>query len=283
MRLTNAFKMIMQFRERAGGKRIFRSLKKGTLMENKVKNVRPFTVLVPVYNEAKLIRPFLDELYSSYLNNVPDYEVIMVEDGSTDGTDVVLHECEKEYPNFRAITERNRVGYRVVVTRGILAAKKEWILLMDGDGQIEPEDIDLLMKCSSDYDIVIAEKFPRCDPPHRIFVSRFFDVLTDLILGINLRDINFGFKLMRTSAAQKLAPQCGELGDIYTAELVIRFVYAGYRLEQVRVRHRKRTEGSTSTGVPPRMLFGKSWKAYRGLWRLRKEFTSSKTPPDKTK
>lgn len=237
---------------------------------------RALSVVVPVYNEADNVRPFLDELYAHGLNQLTDFEVIMVEDGSTDGTDRVLHECEKQYPNLRAITERQRVGYRVIVTRGILDARKEWTLLMDGDGQIEPADIPLLLECPPFYDIVIAEKFPRCDPAHRIFVSRVFDMLSDLVLGINLRDINFGFKLMRTAVAQKLAPQCGKLGEIYTAELVMRFVYGGYRLQQVRVRHRKRTAG-TSTGIPTRMILGKSWKAFRGLLALHKELTSGQT------
>jgi hypothetical protein len=126
---------------------------------------------------------------------------------------------------------------------------------------------------SSHYDIVVAEKFPRCDPPFRIFVSRCFDVLMDLVLGIRLTDINFGFKLMRASTAKQLAPLCGKLGEIYTAELTIRFVYAGQRLQQLRVRHRKRTTG-TSVGIPPSKIPGKSWKAWTGLLALRKEFTT---------
>lgn len=241
--------------------------------------MKPVSVLVPMHNEVALVRPFLDELYAKCLNQLPDFEVLMLEDGSVDGTDRVIRECEGIYPNLRSITERQRVGYRAIVSRGIASARKEWILLMDGDGQIEPLDIFLLLECSPVSDIVIAEKFPRCDPSHRILISRFFDVLTDLILGIYLRDINFGFKLMRTRAAQELAPKCSKLGEIYTAELVIRFVYAGYRLQQVRVRHRKRTEGTTSQGIPARMILGKSWKAFKGLLALRKELTSGLAPP----
>jgi hypothetical protein len=145
---------------------------------------------------------------------------------------------------------------------------------MDGDGQIEPDDINLLLKTSTDYDIVSGEKFPRCDPWYRILVSRWFDVLSDIILGIRLPDINFGFKLMRSEAAKKLAPQCNKLGEIYTAELVMRFIYGGYRLHQMRVRHRQRLLGTKSQGIPPSVLIQKSFRAFRGILALRKEFTS---------
>ena len=245
-------------------------------MDNATGRDRSVSILVPVHNEAESVRPFLDELYAKSLNKLSNFEVLMLEDGSEDNTPEVLRECEKAYPNLRAITDRNKVGYRVSVTRGIQNASKEWVLLMDGDGQIEPADIPLLLDCSTQYDIVAAEKFPRCDPAYRIMVSRVFDVITDLLLGLSIRDINFGFKLMRTSVAQKLAPQCGKLGEIYTAELTIRFVYGGYRLHQVRVRHRKRSLG-TSTGIPLRMLFPKSWKAFNGLRALRRELTSGET------
>lgn len=239
---------------------------------------RSVTILVPVYNEEKTIRPFLDELYEKCLSKLSDFEVLMVEDGSKDRTREVLAECEKAYKNFKAQVSPERIGYAKCVTRGIERASKDWILLMDGDGQIEPEDIFLLLKEPTDYDIVMGEKFPRCDPWFRIFVSRWFDFLMDMILGICLRDINFGFKLMRSSAAKKLAPRCGKLGEIYTAELVIRFIYDGMRLHQIRTRHRGRLKGTVSTGIPPGKIISKSWRAYRGLLALRKELAGSEAP-----
>ena len=240
---------------------------------------RSLTVLVPVHNEENTIRPFLDELYTTCLSRLSDFEVLMLEDGSQDRTREVLAECEQSYRNLKALTSPQRIGYAKCVTLGIACASKEWILLMDGDGQIEPEDVFLLLRQPLDYDIVAGEKFPRCDPWFRIVVSRWFDVVTDTILGISLRDINFGFKLMRASAAKRLAPQCGKLGEIYTAELVIRFIYAGQRLHQMRVRHRGRMKGTVSTGIPPSKIIGKSWRAFRGLLALQKELTSPDQKP----
>lgn len=241
-------------------------------MEHSTEISRSLSIIVPVQNEEKTIPPFLAELYEKCLGKLTDFEVLMLEDGSTDGTVELLHQCETIYPNLKALTEPTKTSYRATVTRGILAAKKEWILLMDGDGQIEPADISLLLERPTFYDIIAAEKFPRCDPAYRILISRVFDIITDLILGINIKDINFGFKLMRASVAKKLAPQCGKLGEIYSAELVMRFIYGGYRLDQIKVRHRKRSIG-VSVGIPPRKLLVKSWRAFTGLLALRRELT----------
>lgn len=235
---------------------------------------RSLSILVPLFNEEKTVRPFLDELYAKCLNHMTDYEVLLLEDGSKDRTVEVMRECEKIFPNLKAISAGARVGYAVVVTRGIAQASKDWILLMDGDGQIEPDDLRYFLACSDDYDIICGEKFPRCDPWYRIVVSRWFDICSDIILGVSVRDINFGFKLMRAEAAKKIAPRCGKLGEIYTAELVIRFIYAGYRFHQMRVRHRRRMMGTTSQGIPPRVLLKKSWRAFTGLFKLRGEFMS---------
>ncbi len=239
---------------------------------------RSVSILIPVYNEARIIRGVLDELYAKCLNRLSDFEVLMLEDGSKDDTAAVLKVCETAYPNLKAVTDPRRIGYAASITRGIAMAKKDWILILDGDGQIEPEDIWILLRASMDYDIVSGEKFPRCDPTFRIIVSRCFDLVTDIFLGISVRDINFGLKLMRTSVAQRLAPKCGKLGEIYTAELMMRCIYAGCRLQQIRVRHRKRTANSVSTGVPPHRLVGKAWKAFRGLLALRKELTTPEGP-----
>ena len=122
----------------------------------------------------------------------------MLEDGSSDNTAEILKACEKKFPNLITHTSKERIGYRRHVTSGFQMASKEWVLLMDGDGQIEPADIWILLSEPMTFDIVTAIKFPRCDPMSRIFISRCFDVITDLILGVSIRDINFGFKLMRT-------------------------------------------------------------------------------------
>ena len=232
---------------------------------------RSVTILVPVHNEEQTIRPFLEELYAKCLSRLTDFEVLMMEDGSKDLTPQVLQECEKAYPNLRAVIAPKPIGYRASVTNGISMASKEWILLMDGDGQIEPEDIWQFLCCSECNDLVIGEKFPRCDGWMRIIISRLFDIATDIILGISLRDINFGFKLMRADTAKQLAPKCGRLGEIYSAELVIRFVYAGCRMQQLRVRHRNRFLGTRSTGMPKHKIIPKAVVAYRGLLRLRRE------------
>src|ERR1051326_7055737 len=97
-------------------------------MDNTSAKNRSLTLLIPVHNEAKTIRAFLDEVYAKCLNQHPDFEVLMLEDGSTDTTRDVLQQCQKEYKNLIAHTDPIRIVYRASVPRGIERASKEWIL-----------------------------------------------------------------------------------------------------------------------------------------------------------
>lgn len=234
---------------------------------------RPLSIIIPVINESSTIEKTISELYEKCLNQLADFELIILEDGSSDNTAEILRACERKFPNLKADTNPERVGFQKQLQRGFAMAKKEWVLLMDGDGQIEPADIWTLLTVPETYDIVGGVKFPRCDPVARIFISRCFDVLTDLILGISLRDINFGFKLMRASIARDIAPTCGLLGVIFTGEMMIRAVYRGYSVHQVRVRHRKRIEGP-SQGIPAMKVLSSSFKAFTGLIKLKKELAA---------
>ncbi|MBU0679223.1 MAG: glycosyltransferase family 2 protein [Verrucomicrobia bacterium] len=242
-------------------------------MSDSLRSDRSLSVVIPVHNEADTIRGILDDVYEKCLNHLSDYELIIVEDGSSDDTKDVLRECSNIYPNMVLSLDESKLGYGAAASKGLKMATKEWVLLMDGDGQIEAADMSVLLTSSTENDLVLAEKFPRCDPVFRIILSRIFDVLTDLVLGVSIRDINFGFRVMRNSILQDIVARCGKLGDIYNAEVAIRFVYAGHKVDQVRVRHRKREIGK-SHGVPAGKVLGTSWKAYRGLFALKKELTS---------
>lgn len=240
------------------------------IRDNIIMHNRSLSVVIPVMNEARHIPATLQELYDKGLRHLADVEVIILEDGSTDGTAEALRSCETRFPNMTAHTSIDRIGFQTQMQRGIAMSKKEWILLMDGDGQIEPADIHTLLDVPESYDIVTAIKFPRCDPMNRIFVSRCFDLFTDLALGISIRDINFGFKLVRASIARDIAPKCHSLGVLFSAELVIRAVYQGSRVYQVPVRHRNRQIGR-SQGIPPSKLASTSIKSLRGIFQLKKE------------
>lgn len=235
---------------------------------------RSLSVVIPVMNEAGHIEATLQDLYDKGLRHLPDFEINILEDGSTDGTAERLRFCEQKFPNMTIHTSRERIGFQTQMQRGIAMSQKDWILLMDGDGQIEPEDISILLDVPESYDIVSAIKFPRCDPMNRIFVSRCFDMFTDLALGISIRDINFGFKLIRSSLAQEIAPKCHSLGVLFSAELVIRAVYQGSRVHQVSVRHRNRQTGK-SQGIPPSKLASTSIKSLRGIFQLKKELVNN--------
>ena len=123
------------------------------------------SIIVPVYNEEKGVESLVQETRSALASMGKDYEIIVVDDGSTDGTYPILSRLQKGESKLKVIRFKRNFGQTAALAAGLANARGEVIVPMDGDGQNDPEDIPLLLrKLEEGFDLVNGWRFPRRDP-----------------------------------------------------------------------------------------------------------------------
>lgn len=173
-----------------------------------------------------------------------DYEVVIVNDGSSDYTAEVLNDLAEKYPQLRVIHHTKNRGYGGVLRTGFSSAKKDWIFYTDGDAQYDPHELKNLVEVLDDnVDIVNGYKISRNDPLHRVLIGRIYHHIVKLIFGFKLRDVDCDFRLIRRSAFDTVSLE-SDSGTI-CLEMVKKFQDAGYKFAEVPVHHFHRAYGQS--------------------------------------
>src|SRR5215469_17719695 len=164
------------------------------------------SIVVPMMNEEQNVRPMFEKLSSQLNSSRQSYEVIFVDDGSTDNTFKELRTLHAEYPGIvHVIRFRKNFGKTPALVAGFSRCRGEVIFTMDGDMQDDPEEIpNFLTKLDEGYDLVSGWKFPRLDPVSKTFPSRIFNKTVALTTGVSLHDMNCGFKAYRREVIDDL-------------------------------------------------------------------------------
>ena len=163
------------------------------------------SIVLPVHNEFLNLR-FLIESWSSELKRISsiEYEFVIVEDGSTDGTKELINELEKNFPIINLSSEKKR-GYSQAVLDGIKASNGDYILCTDSDNQIKVNSlIENIKNLPGDDIFLFGSRTPRNDPIHRIIYSKMFKVLHDLLFRSNLSDPSCPFVIGTKETFNKL-------------------------------------------------------------------------------
>ncbi len=202
------------------------------------------TVFLPVHNEAETIREVLDVVYREVV--VPTgAELLVCEDGSTDGTDQVLRELAQTYP-MRLLAGGSRKGYADAVREGLQQIRTPLTFFADSDGQYDPRDFWRLWPHAAEYDIVVGHKVSRNEPLHRILLSRGFHVLAKMTTEVPLKDMDCGFRLVRQEVVEEVLPEATTLRYSFWAEFTMIAYRKGFRILEVPITHRPRPRGTTS-------------------------------------
>jgi len=234
-----------------------------------VENPVDLSVVIPVHNEAEPIAALLDEI-AACLDGALDYEIVVVDDGSSDTTPRVLQECRARLPRLRVLRQRQRSGQSAAIASGVAAARAPWIATLDGDGQNDPADLLKLyreMQRAQDPGLLIAGyRRLRRDSLLRRFSSRIANRVRSALLADQTPDTGCGLKLFSREMFLSL-PQFDHMHRFLPA-LVLR---QGGRVASVEVNHRERRLGRSKYGVHNRLwvgivdLFGVWWLIRRRL------------------
>jgi len=174
----------------------------------------------------------------------PDFEIIVVDDGSGDGTAEIADELARTYPQVRAVHHPTNRDYGAALRTGFRSATKELIFYTDGDAQYDPAELSVLWaKMTPDADLVNGYKISRSDPLHRIIIGRVYHHIVSLLFGIKLRDVDCDFRLMRRTIFDRI--NLGKTSGIICVEMMKKVQDAGFRIVEVPVHHYHRTYGKS--------------------------------------
>lgn len=208
------------------------------------------SVVVPVLNEEASLEALYTEI-SHTLNDVDEFEVIFVDDGSTDGSGSVLSRLHDTSTNVVAVRLRRNFGKAAALQAGFIEASGDYIVTIDGDLQDDPTEIPaMLAKLDEGFDLVSGWKTRRNDPFLRRLFSRWFNWATGLVSGVHLHDVNCGLKAYRAEVLEGMRLY-GELHRF----IPVLAAYRGFRVAEMPVNHRARQHGRSRYG-PERYLRG---------------------------
>jgi glycosyltransferase involved in cell wall biosynthesis len=203
------------------------------------------SIFFPCYNDGGTIASLVLAALETARQFTNDYEVIVVDDGSTDMSRDILRQLKEEFPQHVKLVfhERNR-GYGGALRSGFATASKEWVFYTDGDAQYDPRELSLLVeKVRPDVDVVQGYKINRHDPLHRIVIGKLYHYMMKLMFNLKIRDVDCDFRLIRKSVLDRI--QLTQDSGVICLELVRKLQSAGARFEEVGVNHYFRMYGKS--------------------------------------
>ena len=212
------------------------------------------SVVVPVHNEAENVRPLIGEIRAA-LDGVVEYEIVYVDDGSSDATPERLAEAAKDFPRLRVLRHRRQSGQSTALWTGVRHARAPWIATLDGDGQNDPADIPKLLALALDpdrkLDLVAGHRVTRKDSATQRLASRIANGVRSRMLRDDTPDTGCGLKVF--SRAVFLALPYFDHMHRFLPALVLR---SGGRVRSVPVNHRPRQRGRSHYGINNRLWVG---------------------------
>jgi glycosyltransferase involved in cell wall biosynthesis len=203
------------------------------------------TALVPVLNEAENLDPLLTKLTADLRALDRTYEILVIDDGSTDGTLEALRRLRASIPHLRAVSFRRNYGKSAALSVGFREARGRLIVTMDGDLQDDSAEIGpLLRKIDEGYDLVSGWKQKRRDPITKTVPSKLFNAVTSKMTGVRLHDMNCGLKAYRSEVARSVILR----GELHRFIPVLAH-WNGYRVGEIRTAHHPRLHGKTKFGA----------------------------------
>ncbi len=205
--------------------------------------MKSITIIIPVYNEVESLRELHNELSSVLIGN-NNYELLFIDDGSSDGSIELLKELANTDDYIKVIQFYRNYGKAAALAEGFKVSSGDYVITMDADLQDDPAEIpNLVAKLEEGYDLVSGWKKTRHDPWTKRWPSKFFNFITRLMTGVKIHDFNCGLKIYRQSVVKTV--------EIYGGRHRYIPALAGqkkFKVSEIVVNHRPRKFGVTKYG-----------------------------------
>lgn len=225
------------------------------------------SLVLPAHNEAENLEPVIQRVLRVLPNVVRDFEVIIVDDGSRDGTGELADKLAAEHSQIQVVHHDVNRGYGSALRSGFDAATGDLIMFMDSDRQFDIGDITALLPYVPHYDIVAGYRIRRRDPLYRRVYAKLFDFAVWVLFGIHMRDVDCAFKIYRADLIKAMPLTMP--GALINTEMLAFARRMGASLVEVGVNHYPRTAGQQSGGSP-RVVLRAMGETVRLWWWLRR-------------
>lgn len=221
------------------------------------------SLVFPAYNEASNLESLIASAYKNASEISQNFEIIVVNDGSQDGTKNALDRLQEQYPkHLKPIHLNPNRGYAHALKTGFMHAKKNLIFYSDSDNQFDFSQISLLANNLKDNDMVIGYRVDRQDNFLRILVSKCYNMLIRFAFGLKVRDIDCAFKLFRKDIFKKISIDLEKF--LIDTEILVKAKKLNMKISQVGVNHLPRASGDSTVKFSD-VLF-----TLKGLVKLKK-------------
>ncbi len=234
------------------------------------------SVILPCFNEEANVSAAIRAAMAAAARTSLDYEILVVDDGSSDDTARVASSFVGEISRVRLLVHPHNRGYGAALSTGIRAAWMPWVLITDSDLQFDLDDLDQFAALADSADVVAGRRSPRCDPPLRRMNGAAWSWLVRSLFHLPVHDVDCAFKLIRRELLDGL--ELSSSGAMISTELLVKCRAQGARILEQDVRHRHRPAGDQSgarVGVVVR-AFRELAAQQTGLRRL-----SRQAPPER--
>lgn len=206
---------------------------------------KKISVVIPLYNESESLEELYEKVIESFGNISADFEIIFVDDGSTDNSFVIISLLKEKDNRVKVIRFLSNSGKADALQAGFEASKGDCIITMDADLQDDPAEIPALLKAlEKGYDMVSGWKRNRHDPVSKTLPSKFFNMIVRIFSGMRLHDFNCGLKAYRREVADSIKIY-GELHRY----IPVLAKHQGFRVGEIPVKHHPRKHGHSKYGI----------------------------------
>ena len=218
--------------------------------EGRPRRIRSLSCFFPAFNEEENVAAVLEEALAILPRFADEFEVIVVDDGSSDRTGDVVRDAARGDERIRLVTHEENRGYGEALRSGLNAANGDAVFFTDADRQFHLDDIARLLDAYGSSPFVVGYRLKRNDPRPRLFVARVYHATLKAVFGLRVRDVDCAFKLLDRAALDPIRPDLASRSAFISPELLIRAQMAGGSIAEVGVPHYPRAAGRPKGATP---------------------------------
>ena len=207
--------------------------------------IKSLSVFFPTYNEEGNIKSTVTKAKAVLQKYVENWEILIVNDGSTDRTKEISEELSREDERIKVFNHEVNRGYGASLKSGFYNAKYPWIVFTDSDGQFDFSEINSFFEKQQETnaDLVIGYYKKRKVSKFKIITSRMWEIAVMILFGLHVHDIDCGFKLVSKTVIDKIPKLESERGAFISSEFLIKAKKSGFKIVEIPVTHLPRVQG----------------------------------------